>query len=168
MTRLPISLTRHGGHGGDQDRLTCRDYLSSLALTPLCARQHARAVRCGQCLYSLDLTAGVFEKQPIWVRTAECSIPALRDRIGNLPTLHFQRNATTCRRGRCAQSRRHDQRGHGRCSVSAALGTSEEPRLSRQRKSSKRSAALFVRQTLPSSMKRAKSLGFGARTGCQL
>jgi hypothetical protein len=33
---------------------------------------------------------------------------------------------------------RHDQRGRGRRPVSAALGTGEEPRLSPQRKSSKR------------------------------
>ena len=142
-------------------------YLLSPLLRYAHDSMHERSGAASASIRSISLQES-FEKQPIWVRTAECSIPALRDRIGNLPTLHFQRNATTCRRGRCAQSRRHDQRGHGRCSVSAALGTSEEPRLSRRRKSSKRSAALFVRQTLPSSMKRAKSLGFGARTGCQL
>jgi hypothetical protein len=44
---------------------------------------------------------------------------------------------------------RHDQRGHGRCSVSAALKTGEEPRLSPQRKSSKSTLGCVVREADP-------------------
>src|SRR4051794_26885655 len=44
---------------------------------------------------------------------------------------------------------RHDQRGHGRRPVSAALGTGEEPRLSPQRKSSKSTLGCIVREADP-------------------
>ena len=44
---------------------------------------------------------------------------------------------------------RHDQRGHGRRPVSAALGTGEEPRLSPQCKSSKSTLGCIVREADP-------------------